>query len=103
MLQEEALGDAALLVYANKQDLPNAMSAMEITEKLGLQNLRERQWFVQGSCATTGDGLYEGIEWLSRALMPETPASRICGTLRGQLEDQRAHAQLASEPPMEHS
>merc|ERR1712194_519327 len=32
-----------------KQDLPNAMTAAEITEKLGLQNLRHRQWFIQSA------------------------------------------------------
>ena len=60
--------DAVLLVFANKQDLPNAMTAAEVTEKLGLQNLRHRQWFIQSACATTGGGLYEGLDWLSRTL-----------------------------------
>ena len=41
---------------ANKQDLPQAMTAAEVTEKLGLHNLRHRQWFIQSACATTGDG-----------------------------------------------
>ena len=50
------------------QDLPNAMTAAEVTEKLGLHNLRHRQWFIQSACATTGDGLYEGLDWLSRTL-----------------------------------
>ena len=42
-MQEDELRDAVLLVFANKQDLPNAMSAGELTEKLGLQNLRNRR------------------------------------------------------------
>lgn len=42
-LQEDELRDAVLLVFANKQDLPNAMSAAEITDKLGLNNLRGRR------------------------------------------------------------
>merc|ERR1712041_38742 len=42
MLQEDELRDATLLVFANKQDLPNAMTASELTDKLGLQNLRNR-------------------------------------------------------------
>lgn len=42
-LQEDELRDAHLLVFANKQDLPNAMSASELTDKLGLQNLRNRK------------------------------------------------------------
>jgi ADP-ribosylation factor protein 1 len=63
-LCEEQLRDAALLVYANKQDLPNAMSVSEVTEKLGLHQLRNRRWFIQASCAYQGEGLYEGFDWL---------------------------------------
>lgn len=46
MLNEDELRDALLLVFANKQDLPNAMNAAEITDKLGLHSLRQRQWCV---------------------------------------------------------
>ena len=42
-LQEDELREATLLVFANKQDLPNAMTASELTDKLGLQNLRNRR------------------------------------------------------------
>merc|ERR1712187_11157 len=68
MLNEDEMREAVLLVFANKQDLPNAMTAAEVTEKLGLHNMRNRQWFIQSACATTGDGLYEGLDWLSRTL-----------------------------------
>ena len=49
MLNEDELRDALLLVFANKQDLPNAMNAAEITDKLGLHGLRQRTWFIQVS------------------------------------------------------
>jgi len=68
MLQEDELRDAVLLVFANKQDLPNAMTAAEITDKLGLNQLRSRVWYIQGTCATQGQGLYEGLDWLSTEL-----------------------------------
>merc|ERR1712206_15287 len=68
MLNEDEMRDAAVLVFANKQDLPNAMSAAEVTEKLGLYSMRSRQWYIQSTCATTGDGLYEGLDWLSNTL-----------------------------------
>jgi len=68
MLQEDELRDAVLLVFANKQDLPNAMSAAEITDKLGLNQLRGRTWYIQSTCATQGNGLYEGLDWLSQEL-----------------------------------
>lgn len=42
-LSEDELRDAILLVFANKQDLPNAMNAAELTDKLGLHNMRNRQ------------------------------------------------------------
>ncbi|EHB09514.1 ADP-ribosylation factor 3 [Heterocephalus glaber] len=61
MLAEDELRDAVLLVFANKQDLPNAMNPAEITDKLGLQSLRHRNWYIQATCATSGDGLYEGL------------------------------------------
>nr|AXY97605.1 ADP-ribosylation factor A1B [Populus tomentosa] len=65
MLNEDELRDAVLLVFANKQDLPNAMNAAEITDKLGLHSLRQRHWYIQSTCATSGEGLYEGLDWLS--------------------------------------
>ncbi|KAK3392988.1 ADP-ribosylation factor family-domain-containing protein [Podospora didyma] len=68
MLNEDELRDAALLVFANKQDLPNAMSPAEVTDKLGLTSLRQRSWYIQSTCATSGDGLYEGLEWLSNTV-----------------------------------
>ncbi|KAK3556963.1 hypothetical protein QTP70_022304 [Hemibagrus guttatus] len=68
MLAEDELRDAVLLVFANKQDLPNAMNAAEITDKLGLHSLRHRNWYIQATCATSGDGLYEGLDWLANQL-----------------------------------
>lgn len=69
ILEEEEMREAVVLVIANKQDLPNAMPAAEISERLGLQKVRGRQWYIQSACATSGDGLYEGLDWLSRALV----------------------------------
>jgi len=68
MLNEDELRDAVLLIFANKQDLPQAMNAAEITDKLGLHALRQRNWYIQATCATSGDGLYEGLDWLSNQL-----------------------------------
>eukprot|EP00005_Dracoamoeba_jomungandri_P003402 CAMPEP_0174257942 /NCGR_PEP_ID=MMETSP0439-20130205/7036_1 /TAXON_ID=0 /ORGANISM="Stereomyxa ramosa, Strain Chinc5" /LENGTH=169 /DNA_ID=CAMNT_0015341257 /DNA_START=46 /DNA_END=552 /DNA_ORIENTATION=+ len=63
MLREDELREAVLLVLANKQDLPNAMSVAEVTDKLGLHSMRNRKWYIQATCATSGDGLYEGLDW----------------------------------------
>ncbi|PON74673.1 Small GTP-binding domain containing protein [Parasponia andersonii] len=64
ILTENELSNASLLVYANKKDLPNAMSVTEMTDKLGLHSLHHRHWYVQYTSATSGEGLYEGLDWL---------------------------------------
>ena len=73
MLAEGALSDSRLLVFANKQDLTGAMSAAELTEGLGLNELRGRSWHIQACSSTTGDGLSEGLDWLAEHL-PRTQA-----------------------------
>jgi len=67
-LGEQTMHDVALLVYANKQDLPGAMTLSEVGEQLGLHSLRGTKWHLQGSCAMRGEGVVEGLEWLSKAL-----------------------------------
>eukprot|EP00033_Pygsuia_biforma_P002332 GCRY01002580.1.p1 GENE.GCRY01002580.1~~GCRY01002580.1.p1 ORF type:complete len:182 (-),score=38.81 GCRY01002580.1:170-715(-) len=68
ILGEDTLRDACLLVYANKQDLPKALSTAGVADKLGLHQLRQWPWYIQPSVATTGDGLYEGLEWIASQL-----------------------------------
>ncbi|KAL9653262.1 hypothetical protein ABK040_010969 [Willaertia magna] len=68
MLSDDQLRDCVVLLLANKQDLPNAMSAAEMTDKLALHNLRQRNWFIQPCCAVSGEGLFEGLDWLSNSL-----------------------------------
>mmetsp|Transcript_5354 Transcript_5354/g.12581 ORF Transcript_5354/g.12581 Transcript_5354/m.12581 type:complete len:181 (+) Transcript_5354:86-628(+) len=69
MLKDPELGQAALLILANKQDLPDALPPDEVAEKLGLSELRGRQWFVQPTSATKGVGIWEGLDWLSKAMV----------------------------------
>lgn len=63
---DRGMSEVPMLIFANKQDMPNAMKPQEIQQKLGLSHgpLRERNWIVQPSTATTGDGIYEGLSWL---------------------------------------
>ena len=65
MLNDDELRDAVLLIFANKQDLPQAMPPPEMKEWLDLNNLRSREWSIQVCCGTRGDGLCEGLDWLS--------------------------------------
>ena len=54
--------DALLLVFANKQDLPGAMKPDELSRRLKLDEIaRDHIWKVEPSCATTGEGIFEGL------------------------------------------
>lgn len=65
---------AAVLVFANKQDGPGALTPAEVCEALGLPELRGRRWHVQSAVATRGEGLYEGLDWLSQQVTAGRPA-----------------------------
>lgn len=58
------------LMQVNKQDLPNALSVEEVTERLNLEQIRNRQWHAQACTAISphDDGLYKGFDWLARAV-----------------------------------
>jgi ADP-ribosylation factor protein 1 len=68
MLNAPELADATLLVLANKQDLPKAASAGELAHLLGVDKFRGRTWHVQACNALTGDGLFEGMDWLAKSV-----------------------------------
>ena len=80
LLLEEELNGIPLLIYANKQDLPNAMSINEITNCLELNKIlqKNRKWHIQELIATTGDGMYEGLDWLSTVIEEKKKANLKC-------------------------
>ena len=66
MLNEDELREAILLVFANKQDLPGACNAAEISEEMHLYPpYISKSCYIQSCCATSGEGLHEGLDWLS--------------------------------------
>ena len=65
MLEDVRLQDASLLVFANKQDLPGAMDTSEVTEKMQLFKYNNSQWTIQATCAVTGEGIVDSLEWLA--------------------------------------
>ena len=67
--ENEELTNVPVLVFANKQDLPNSMSACEIVEKLEMFKIRDRQWHLQASCALSGEGIEKGIDRLVQMAM----------------------------------
>eukprot|EP00300_Choanocystis_sp_HF-7_P006735 c14877_g1_i1.p1 GENE.c14877_g1_i1~~c14877_g1_i1.p1 ORF type:complete len:180 (+),score=39.54 c14877_g1_i1:31-570(+) len=68
ILRNEALQNAGILVFANKQDLPAAATAAEISQILELHAIKGSPWHIQDCCALTGEGLEKGMDWVVEVL-----------------------------------
>eukprot|EP00964_Phaeocystis_antarctica_P100645 scaffold66234_cov62-Phaeocystis_antarctica.AAC.10 len=67
MLAEDGLRNASVLLLANKQDSSLACQADKVAEALSLRSLRQN-WYLQPCSAVSGQGLYEGLDWLHRSV-----------------------------------
>ena len=65
VLESPELANAVILVFANKQDLPHALTGAEVAAGLEIDKISTHPSHVQPACATTGDGLDEGFDWLA--------------------------------------
>jgi signal recognition particle receptor subunit beta len=69
LLSDDELRDAKVLILANKQDMPTAFPASQVADKIDVSRVgRRHEWYVQPCSATSGTGLYEGLDWLSNAI-----------------------------------
>ncbi|KAG6582341.1 ADP-ribosylation factor-like protein 5, partial [Cucurbita argyrosperma subsp. sororia] len=66
LLGHEDLQQSVVLVFANKQDLKDAMTPVEITDALSLHSIKNHDWHIQACSALTGDGLYDGLGWIAQ-------------------------------------
>ncbi|EMR64035.1 putative adp-ribosylation factor 6 protein [Eutypa lata UCREL1] len=77
IINDREMKDSLLLVFANKQDIKDALNPTQVTEALQLNKLKDKLWYVVPSCATTGEGLLEGLQWLSTNVKaPPAPAKK---------------------------
>ncbi|KAN0052798.1 hypothetical protein ACTA71_006905 [Dictyostelium dimigraforme] len=78
-LNEKQLENSLLLVFANKQDLPNALNITNLIDILGLhridfqnqnenQDNKKRKWIIQPCSVKRGDGINEGFNWIEKNL-----------------------------------
>lgn len=67
MLSVNELKNSVVLVFANKQDLPNAIAPDELARQLRLHELHQR-WAIHGVCASSGKGILDGMELLYRMI-----------------------------------
>jgi ADP-ribosylation factor-like protein 3 len=73
LLSEEKLQGVPLIVFANKQDLLNALSLEEIRDTLRLKNISERKWTIQSCSSKTGEGIEEGFHWVMANMRQKCP------------------------------
>lgn len=65
ILQSDEMTGVPVVVLANKQDVPNAQTPTAIASGLGLAEVKDRRWFVQGTSALTGAGVLEAMQELA--------------------------------------
>lgn len=68
IIEEEELGGAVVCVFANKQDMPQALSTAQIADTMGLSSITDKKWTIIATSALRGDGLKEGFEWIADAI-----------------------------------
>lgn len=64
LMNHPFLEHAPFLIFANKQDLPNAMEVSTLIKKLELHQTK-RKWNVCACTATEGLGISDGFQWLA--------------------------------------
>jgi len=68
LLLDDNLRGVPVLVLANKQDLPTASEPQEVSELMNLTTIRDHEWHLQPCSAITGEGLPQGLDWLTDKL-----------------------------------
>ena len=69
ILKNSTLKNATILIYANKQDLQGAKSINDIIRDYELDKIKNHSWQIQPCSALRGEGLIEGLKWLSEQLV----------------------------------
>ena len=65
-----------VLFFANKMDLRDSVSSVKVTSLMGLEEIRDKPWHICASNGLTGEGLHEGIEWLTDQLKSQIAAKK---------------------------
>mmetsp|Transcript_28800 Transcript_28800/g.46606 ORF Transcript_28800/g.46606 Transcript_28800/m.46606 type:complete len:183 (+) Transcript_28800:170-718(+) len=57
-----------ILFFANKMDIPSSLDAPTCVKLLELDKIMDKPWHIVQTNALTGEGLEEGLNWLSEKL-----------------------------------
>eukprot|EP01039_Chlorochromonas_danica_P002313 gene2313-2534_t len=76
LLEEAALHGIPMIIFANKQDLLNALAPSEITQGLNLYSIRDRPWQIVGCSAKDNTGIKEGLDFLGKEIAQRLKAEK---------------------------
>lgn len=76
VLENPEMEGVPVVVIGNKQDIPRALKAHDIAQKLSLLQQETNPWHVQEACAKNGEGIYEAMHKLSDMVKDFEKSSR---------------------------
>mmetsp|Transcript_32733 Transcript_32733/g.101333 ORF Transcript_32733/g.101333 Transcript_32733/m.101333 type:complete len:119 (-) Transcript_32733:468-824(-) len=59
-----------IIFFANKMDIPGALTPLECSQQLELERISDRPWHIASSNGLTGAGIAEGMDWLASHISP---------------------------------
>ncbi|CAI0559363.1 unnamed protein product, partial [Linum tenue] len=74
LLGHDELQQAVVLVFANKQDMKDAMTPAEITYTLSLHIIKNHDWHIHACCVLIGEDLYDGLRWIAQQVTGKAPS-----------------------------
>ena len=64
LLQEDDLKGVPVMILANKQDIEGCLTDVQISESMGLTEIKNRPWALFKTIAKTGKGVDDAFKWL---------------------------------------
>ena len=64
LLQEDDLKGVPVMILANKQDIEGCLTDVQISESMGLTEIKNRPWALFKTIAQTGQGVDDAFKWL---------------------------------------
>lgn len=69
LLNEEELRDSIFAVFANKQDLPNSIDPSDLSNRMKLNEISDKEIKIFGTSAKTGEWLFESLDWIEENII----------------------------------
>ena len=71
LLSNQSLQGKDFLFFANWADSSDAMSIQDLIERLQLDQIEARRWTIQAINENSGEGMYDGLDWLCNAAIED--------------------------------